>query len=155
MRLIDADRLKRQVEGRSWRAKGKMVELIDNSPTIRVGENTCKHRTPDGVCKLYTDEHFTSFCVDGPCPNEEPITEDEAPEVKHRRWIPASERLPERPHGQWEQYKDDCWSGGGFTKCSACGYGFAWGAFFETEEWEFCPICGAMMDLEGDAHEQN
>ena len=34
VRLIDADRLKRQVEGRSWRAKGKMVELIDNSPTI-------------------------------------------------------------------------------------------------------------------------
>lgn len=34
MRLIDADRLKRQVEGRSWRAKGKMVELIDDSPTI-------------------------------------------------------------------------------------------------------------------------
>lgn len=34
MRLIDADRLKRQVEGRSWRAKGKMVELIDNSPTV-------------------------------------------------------------------------------------------------------------------------
>lgn len=56
MRLIDADRLKRQVEGRSWRAKDKMVELIDNSPTIRVGENTCKHRTPDGVCKLYTDD---------------------------------------------------------------------------------------------------
>ena len=96
MRLIDADRLKRQVEGRSWRAKGKMVELIDNSPTIRVGENTCKHRTPDGVCKLYTDEHFTSFCVDGPCPNEEPITEDEAPEVKHRRWIPVNERLPKQ-----------------------------------------------------------
>lgn len=95
MRLIDADRLKRQVEGRSWRAKGKMIELIDDSPTIRVGENTCKHRTPDGVCKLYTDEHFTSFCVDGPCPNEEPITEDEAPDVKHGRWIPVSERLPE------------------------------------------------------------
>lgn len=34
MRLIDADRLKRQVEGRSWRAKSKMVELIDNVPTI-------------------------------------------------------------------------------------------------------------------------
>lgn len=34
VRLIDADRLKRQVEGRSWRAKGKMVELIDNSPTV-------------------------------------------------------------------------------------------------------------------------
>lgn len=33
MRLIDADRLKRQVEGRSWRAKGKFIELIDASAT--------------------------------------------------------------------------------------------------------------------------
>lgn len=53
MRLIDADRLKRQVEGRSWRAKEKFIELIDNAPTI------------------------------------------EAESVKHRRWIPVSERLPE------------------------------------------------------------
>lgn len=34
MRLIDADRLKRQVEGRSWRAKEKFIELIDTAPTI-------------------------------------------------------------------------------------------------------------------------
>lgn len=37
MRLIDADRLKRQVEGRSWRAKGKMIELIDDQPTADPG----------------------------------------------------------------------------------------------------------------------
>lgn len=90
MRLIDADRLKRQVEGRSWRAKGKMVELIDNSPTIRVGENTCKYRTPDGVCKLYTNDKFTSYCVDGPCTDEEPI---EAPDVKHGRWIDMDDHV--------------------------------------------------------------
>lgn len=35
MRLIDADRLKRQVEGRSWRAKEKFIELIDASATIK------------------------------------------------------------------------------------------------------------------------
>lgn len=33
-RLIDADRLKRQVEGRLWKARDKFVELIDNAPTI-------------------------------------------------------------------------------------------------------------------------
>lgn len=65
------------------------------------------------------------------------------------------EAVKQRPHGQWELHEDDCWSGGGFTKCSACGYGFAWGAFFEAEEWEFCPICGASMDLKGEPHEQN
>lgn len=35
MRLIDADRLKRQVEGRSWRAKEKFIELIEASATIK------------------------------------------------------------------------------------------------------------------------
>ena len=33
-RLINADRLKRQVEGRSWKARDKFIELIDNAPTI-------------------------------------------------------------------------------------------------------------------------
>ena len=33
-RLIDSDRLKRQVKGRSWKARDKFVELIDNAPTI-------------------------------------------------------------------------------------------------------------------------
>lgn len=56
------------------------------------------------------------------------------------------EAVKQRPHGQWELHEDDCWSGGGFTKCSACGYGFAWGTFFEVEEWEFCPYCGAKME---------
>lgn len=52
MRLIDADRLKRQVEGRSWRAKSKMVELIDNVPTIEA--EPVKHgRWID--CGLYGD----------------------------------------------------------------------------------------------------
>lgn len=126
MRLIDADRLKRQVEGRSWRAKSKMVELIDNSPTIRVGENTCKHRTPDGVCKLYTDDEVTSYCVDGPCPNEEPIPEDETPDVRHGKNI--SEK--------------------GFL-CSVCGFGDFGG--FNGYEPKYCPCCGAQMDLKEEA----
>ena len=71
MRLIDADRLKRQVEGRSWRAKDKMVELIDNSPTI------------------------------------------EAEPVKHGRWIVVSD-----------------------------GYGKK-----ATRRWNYCPNCGARMEV--------
>ena len=34
MRLIDADRLKRQAEGRNWKAKDKFIELIEAAPTI-------------------------------------------------------------------------------------------------------------------------
>lgn len=130
MRLIDADRLKRQVEGRSWRAKGKIVELIDNSPTIRVGENICKHRTPDGLCRLHTDDEVTWYCVDGPCLNEEPITEDEPSGVKH---------------GRWEWHNEDGW----YYSCSVCGHN----AYGNTDNivsglWGYCPNCGAKMDAE-------
>ena len=138
MRLIDADRLKRQVEGRSWRAKGKMVELIDDSPTIRVRENTCKHRTPDGVCKLYTDDEVTSFCVDGPCPNEEPILEDETPDVKHGRWI----------------------NDNGLYKCSVCNTftitGWANCILIDqmNKTMRYCNNCGAKMDIESEGEKE-
>ena len=133
MRLIDADRLKRQVEGRSWRAKGKMVELIDNSPTIRVGGNICKHRTPDGQCRLYTDDEVVWYCVDGPCLNEEPITEDEP--VKH---------------GWWEtEVRTVLGAKVPFFACSVCGSN-------ADDEYAYCPHCGAKMYAEeGEDHEQN
>ena len=134
MRLIDADRLKRQVEGRSWRAKSKIVELIDNSPTIRVGENTCKHRTPDGVCKLYTDEHFTSYCIDGPCPNEEPIPEDETSDVKHGRW--EEKTVSNCRAGEWQS-----------ARCSACGRYHTTPYLYYFTDYKYCPSCGARMDL--------
>ena len=133
MRLIDADRLKRQVEGRSWRAKDKMVELIDDSPTIRVGENTCKHRTPDGVCKLYTDEHFTSFCVDGPCPNEEPIPEDETPDVKHGRW--EEKTVSNCRIDEWQS-----------ARCSVCGRYHTTPYMYYFTGFKYCPNCGAVME---------
>ena len=142
MRLIDADRLKRQVEGRSWRAKGKMIELIDDSPTIRVGENTCKHRTPDGVCKLYTDERFTSFCVDGPCPNEEPITEDEAPEVKHGRW--EEKTVNNCRIDEWQS-----------ARCSACGRYHTTPYLYYFTDYQYCPCCGAVMDLKEEAETED
>ena len=151
MRLIDADRLKRQVEGRSWRAKGKMVELIDNSPTIRVGENTCKHRTPDGVCKLYTDEHFISFCVDGPCLNEEPITEDETPDVQHGRWEFEAKWQYKNCDGRGMERKEIF----GTTKrtfnrlkCSKCKKAVV---IDDTIAYAYCPHCGAKMDKEVEA----
>lgn len=93
MRLIDADRLKRKVEGKPYRAKGKFIEMIDAAPTI--------------------------------------------------------ETRPENPPcGRWEIHEDASWAGGGFTKCSACGYGYSWGGFFAVEEWPFCPHCGIRMEGE-------
>lgn len=51
----------------------------------------------------------------------------------------------ERKEGRWENIEDDSWMGGGYTKCSACGYGYSWGAHHEPDEWDFCPHCGAKM----------
>ena len=71
-----------------------------------------------------------------------------------RRQVESFKAEPVR-RGRWEIHEDASWAGGGFTKCSACGYGYSWGGFFAVEEWPFCPNCGAKMDLEGEPHEQN
>ena len=54
MRLIDADRLKRQVAGRSYKAKMKFIELIDNSPTVE----PVKH----GRWQWNGNEYFCTVC---------------------------------------------------------------------------------------------
>lgn len=127
MRLIDADRLKRQVEGRSWRAKGKMVELIDNSPTVDMRSKERKQLEDAGL--LYR-EVSPIFAVDVGA------------------FKAALEEEARRPRGRWEIHEDASWAGGGFTKCSACGYSYSWGAFFSVDEWPFCPHCGIRMEAQ-------
>lgn len=36
----------------------------------------CVHRTDNGQCKKYSDNTFTSYCVDGPCPDDTPTNAD-------------------------------------------------------------------------------
>lgn len=45
----------------------------------------------------------------------------------------------------WGQRKDTEWSGGGYTYCPFCKMRFSWGAFFEVENFKFCPECGTSM----------
>lgn len=47
---------------------------------------------------------------------------------------------------KWFNHNDSNWGGGGYTECGACGYGFAWGAFFEVDDFDYCPHCGALME---------
>ena len=49
-------------------------------------------------------------------------------------------------HGRWIAEERDSWSGGGAYICSACGYGYSWGGFFEANDFNYCPNCGAKMD---------
>lgn len=30
----------------------------------------CVYRTPEGLCKKFSDNEVTAYCVDGPCPDE-------------------------------------------------------------------------------------
>jgi hypothetical protein len=36
----------------------------------------CYYRTDDGKCNKYSDDTNTSYCVDGPCPDDMPTNAD-------------------------------------------------------------------------------
>lgn len=48
-------------------------------------------------------------------------------------------------HGKWRHETDDDWRG---TICSVCRYGFSDGAYHEVSEFNFCPNCGAKMEVQ-------
>lgn len=53
-------------------------------------------------------------------------------------------------HGKWlviENDEDELWQGGGHYECTACGYGFSFGGFFEMNTLPYCPHCGAKMEV--------
>lgn len=79
----------------------------------------CKHSNGCGYCSLCGE-----YCVEGPCKEEDLV--EYAP-VVHGRWI-----------------KHD-----GYTECSECDY---WYDSPENEDAgdrsNYCPNCGARMDLE-------
>ena len=67
------------------------------------------------------------------------------------KWIddvPTAD-VQEVKHGKWlvEDDEDDLWQGGGHYECTACGYGFSFGGFFEMNTLPFCPHCGAKMEV--------
>lgn len=51
-------------------------------------------------------------------------------------------------HGEWEHKVTSSYAGGGATFCSVCGYGYSDGAFFEVEDFDYCPHCGATMKVD-------
>ena len=55
---------------------------------------------------------------------------------------------------KWIVEDDPTWCGGAVCKCSACGYGFAMGAYFEPDLWRFCPMCGAKMEVDANREQQ-
>lgn len=52
---------------------------------------------------------------------------------------------PDRPRGEFELYKDDDYSGGGYILCNACKFRFSFGAYKILEYDNYCPHCGAKI----------
>ena len=67
--------------------------------------------------------------------------------VNRLRLIPAADVRPV-VHGEWKHKVTSSYAGGGATFCSVCGYGYSDGAFFEVEDFDYCPHCGATMKVD-------
>ena len=61
--------------------------------------------------------------------------------------IPSSDVAPVR-HGRWAEKTCVGWAGGGYWRCSCCGFCYSFGAYHEMNESNYCPNCGAKMDEE-------
>ena len=64
--------------------------------------------------------------------------------------IQDMQTIEERKTGKWSVEFSPAYKGGAYCECSQCNYKFAMGAYFEPDEWKFCPNCGADMRGEQD-----
>ena len=80
----------------------------------------------DNVFRDFTDEFWGVM----QCIREAPIIESE------------------RKTGKWSMEFSPAYMGGAYCECSQCNYKFAVGAYFEPDEWDYCPNCGAKMEGE-------
>lgn len=86
-----------------------------------------------------------------PRPHGELTTESAIDYLTNIGWLPEHDRiLTERPHGEWETYKDSAYSGGGYLMCTKCQYRFSFGAYRILQDDNYCPHCGVKIWKECD-----
>ena len=73
--------------------------------------------------------------------NKEYVPEEERKELTQKDRVEL-----DKPLNKWIVVKDACYSGGGYYRCPVCGYEYSWGAFFELDEYSYCPKCGALLN---------
>lgn len=75
-------------------------------------------------------------------------------ECHHTKYIQSAKNFKEVSPGKWmekenrgefELYRDDDYSGGGYILCTACKFRFSFGAYKILEYDNYCPHCGAKI----------
>ena len=54
----------------------KVFPFLKNINAVEGGEGMCVHKTEEGLCRKYSIGGDTSYCVEGPCPDEVPSNAD-------------------------------------------------------------------------------
>ena len=57
----------------------------------------------------------------------------------------AIKALEERPTGKWQARSNKDYAGGGYYFCNKCSQRYSFGGYFELDNENFCPNCGADM----------
>ena len=96
-----------------------MAEYIELEVAVKAFNNFDAGRADSPPCTLLTPEEFAEYLYELP-------TADVAPVV----------------HGRWIEDHD-------YLKCPECGVMVKWDfTFFDIGNWNYCPNCGAKMDIE-------
>ena len=81
-------------------------------------------------------------------PDNSPLYDDIMRMVMNRvKLIPAAD-VRENVKAEWKQVEDHSWAGKGKTVCSKCHYGYSWRMYFEVDRFNYCPNCGAKMEVQ-------
>lgn len=97
-----------------------MAEYINREAAVKAFNNFDAGRAASTHSTLLTPEEFAEYLYELPAADVAPVV-----------------------HGRWIEDHD-------YLKCPECSVMVKWDfTFFDIGDWNYCPNCGAKMDLEG------
>ena len=72
------------------------------------------------------------------CIEDEILCKDDVIEI-------IEEAIEKRRPGKWQLRNNKYYAGGGYYRCNICGERYSFGGYFELDNEDFCPNCGAYM----------
>lgn len=132
-----------------------MSDLIDRAAAIDAMTNTLWHYPNECYRNLNEYEFAKGLSELGlkSVPSAQPYTEAEIQKMQELEQAELQKAYEcgrasaqqVRETGEWSVEFSPAYKGGAYCECSQCNYKFAMGAYFEPDEWKFCPNCGADM----------